>query len=336
MQFETLLETFDELRHNPLSAWNGCVKNQRYDFAIIGISGERYFAPIRYVAHVAKKGELGKGSISKGEEFESIIECLKSQGFTKVMHSANLDTPQFDEYLIYYSSLPKNDSSTISSRYGRNMTFWITPTINETLPSQDNFASAPTSQSILSAMQEFDRSGMPNSFGPSTFYNLIHPKKQTIYPPKAIWGLASGESSGDFDAVQAKAKLEKLGFYVHDIRIENTAKAWEATVAKATQSSSKERLARIAKSPDKPQASPTLVIRYQRNADVIAERLHMAQGRCELCHKPAPFLRKKNDAPFLEVHHVILLSENGDDTVENTRALCPNCHRDVHFGSAKV
>jgi len=48
--------------------------------------------------------------------------------------------------------------------------------------------------------------------------------------------------------------------------------------------------------------------------------------------KPAPFLRKKDQSPYLEVHHMIQLADGGEDTTENAVALCPNCHRQLHFG----
>ncbi|WP_196607201.1 HNH endonuclease [Pectinatus frisingensis] len=34
---------------------------------------------------------------------------------------------------------------------------------------------------------------------------------------------------------------------------------------------------------------------------------------------------------YLEVHHVIPLSKDVDDTADNAIALCPNCHRELHF-----
>ena len=38
----------------------------------------------------------------------------------------------------------------------------------------------------------------------------------------------------------------------------------------------------------------------------------------------------KNDKPYLESHHIIWLSEGGSDTLDNTAALCPNCHKKMH------
>lgn len=54
-----------------------------------------------------------------------------------------------------------------------------------------------------------------------------------------------------------------------------------------------------------------------------------ANGMCQLCMLPAPF-NKANGDPYLESHHIIWLSEGGADSIENTVALCPNCHRKMH------
>ena len=75
---------------------------------------------------------------------------------------------------------------------------------------------------------------------------------------------------------------------------------------------------------------------YRRNPDVVAEVLSRAAGVCERCEKPAPFLRAKDSTPYLEVHHKIRLSNGGEDTVKNAIAICPNCHRELHFGQGNV
>lgn len=67
-----------------------------------------------------------------------------------------------------------------------------------------------------------------------------------------------------------------------------------------------------------------------RNPYVKAYILERADGRCERCEQPAPF-RLPNGKPYLEVHHVIPLEQSGPDTIENCIALCPNCHREVHY-----
>lgn len=92
---------------------------------------------------------------------------------------------------------------------------------------------------------------------------------------------------------------------------------------------------RLKKSKKKPESIKTITTTYKRNADVIVEVLGRANGFCERCKKSAPFIRASDGTPYLEVHHIVPLSENGDDTVENAIALCPNCHRELHFGKQK-
>ena len=68
---------------------------------------------------------------------------------------------------------------------------------------------------------------------------------------------------------------------------------------------------------------------YDRNVYVAELARRRADGHCQLCGNPAPFKDTKGE-PFLESHHIIWLSQGGDDSIENTVALCPNCHRKMH------
>lgn len=63
-------------------------------------------------------------------------------------------------------------------------------------------------------------------------------------------------------------------------------------------------------------------------SDSIANRvvLEAANGRCELCNQTFP-----DGELFLEAHHVIWLRDGGTPTINNTVALCPNCHKRVHM-----
>jgi len=79
-----------------------------------------------------------------------------------------------------------------------------------------------------------------------------------------------------------------------------------------------------------PSVQKLVVGRYARSPIVARETLRRADGVCELCGQPAPF-RDINGEPFLEVHHIVPLSEGGPDVLSNTAALCPNCHRAAHY-----
>lgn len=80
----------------------------------------------------------------------------------------------------------------------------------------------------------------------------------------------------------------------------------------------------------RPRTSKVLSTVYERDPRVKAWVLQAADGKCESCEEPAPFLTH-DDFPFLEVHHVHRLADGGSDTVDNAVALCPNCHRALHF-----
>ena len=93
-----------------------------------------------------------------------------------------------------------------------------------------------------------------------------------------------------------------------------------------------QRLARLRRSSQRPAQIQVIARAFIRNPDVVAEVLYRANGICENCCQPAPFVRRTDSSPYLEVHHRTPLAENGDDTLENAIALCPNCHRQAHFG----
>ncbi|TCI75907.1 helix-turn-helix domain-containing protein [Exiguobacterium sp. SH0S1] len=69
---------------------------------------------------------------------------------------------------------------------------------------------------------------------------------------------------------------------------------------------------------------------YDRNPYISEYVKRLANGVCQLCEKEAPF-KDATGEPFLETHHVKWLSNGGEDTIENCAALCPNCHRKMHY-----
>ncbi len=69
---------------------------------------------------------------------------------------------------------------------------------------------------------------------------------------------------------------------------------------------------------------------FIRNRYISEYAKRRANGSCQLCGKPAPFLDKYGE-PYLEAHHVIWLADGGTDSIDNVVALCPNCHRKMHI-----
>ncbi|MFW9880254.1 MAG: HNH endonuclease [Candidatus Thorarchaeota archaeon] len=56
-----------------------------------------------------------------------------------------------------------------------------------------------------------------------------------------------------------------------------------------------------------------------------------ANGICEACEKPAPFI-SKTGKPYLETHHIRRLTDGGPDHPKYVIGLYPNCHCRAHHG----
>lgn len=132
----------------------------------------------------------------------------------------------------------------------------------------------------------------------------------------------------------------EVGTHVRPINIEalttgaqNTHdESFERTLKEAMRRTPEERLRRLSEAPKLPESTTVVTRVFIRNPDVIAQALHRANGICEGCQQNAPFLRRSDDSPYLEVHHRLPLAAGGEDTLENAVALCPNCHRRTHYG----
>jgi 5-methylcytosine-specific restriction enzyme A len=70
---------------------------------------------------------------------------------------------------------------------------------------------------------------------------------------------------------------------------------------------------------------------YKRSATIRKYMLSRAGGVCESCGNPAPFLRT-DGSPYLEPHHTRRISDGGPDHPRWGGAICPNCHREIHYG----
>ncbi len=73
--------------------------------------------------------------------------------------------------------------------------------------------------------------------------------------------------------------------------------------------------------------------RFDRDSKKRDESIRRAKGKCEndSCKNKSPFKNYDGEV-FLESHHIVFLSNNGQDELDNMIALCPNCHREAHHG----
>lgn len=79
--------------------------------------------------------------------------------------------------------------------------------------------------------------------------------------------------------------------------------------------------------PDRALTSGWTVI---RDSKVRAYVVELAGGKCEYCGRDG-FLMSSGRR-YIEAHHIIALSAAGRDVIENVIALCPEHHRQAHFG----
>jgi 5-methylcytosine-specific restriction protein A len=70
---------------------------------------------------------------------------------------------------------------------------------------------------------------------------------------------------------------------------------------------------------------------YERSIEVKAYVLARAAGVCEACRNAAPFLRS-GGLPYLEPHHTRRVSDGGPDDPRWVAGVCPNCHKEIHYG----
>jgi hypothetical protein len=81
---------------------------------------------------------------------------------------------------------------------------------------------------------------------------------------------------------------------------------------------------------DTPARTKSEIWSYPRDPKVRDAVLQRAKGKCEYCGVLG-FL-KPDGTRYLESHHIIALAKEGADRLTNVVALCPNDHREAHYG----
>ena len=149
--------------------------------------------------------------------------------------------------------------------------------------------------------------------------------KNTRILPKMI--AAHSVGAVDFISEFTKKNLSNPSFAFYSVQ-EN-----ESIFLKKLKKLSSYDLIKLASSKEKfPQRSTTKINTFSRNPYIGELAKRLANGICQDCRQPAPFINKLTDQPYLEVHHIQPLSEGGEDSIDNVVALCPNCHRQRHYG----
>ena len=154
------------------------------------------------------------------------------------------------------------------------------------------------------------------------------------------WLLPSQRTAHSTGAIDYLAKyytnsITNPNYTVDELSFHNEIESQETKKAKNL--NREKLLENCKKAPKHPNKKQVITIRYDRSPSIIAMKHLNAGGICDLCKNPAPFI-KDDGTPYLEIHHLIPLSKGGTDDLENTVALCPNCHRKLHYekGRAKM
>ena len=71
---------------------------------------------------------------------------------------------------------------------------------------------------------------------------------------------------------------------------------------------------------------------YERNHKLVGLAKRRADYRCEVKGCTVELFVKPDGHRYVEVHHLIMMAEGGPDTLENMVCLCPNHHRELHYG----
>ncbi|GEM_PF-6862848 len=132
-----------------------------------------------------------------------------------------------------------------------------------------------------------------------------------------------------YEYVEGETKKPKSSF----ISEEQFKKEAEIRERQAAELSDKELIDKIKSAPQKVGSrdviKEVISTQYYRDQNVAEYSRRRAKGLCQLCGNDAPFKSIKGN-PYLEIHHIEWLSKDGKDTIDNTCALCPNCHRKMH------
>ena len=184
---------------------------------------------------------------------------------------------------------------------------------------------------VEGAFSAFDNNERPEGFRPSRSW-YVQNSEGKLYPAKAIWAMVLGCRAAEFNTKDARNELANLGYSLIDVSSLTGNDPFEAEINRSLADTDINRRARLAAAPSLPQLTYVINRSYARNPDVVAEVLEQANGIYGECQGDAPFNKRSNGRPYLEVHHRTQLSCGGEDTVENAVALCPNCHRKIHFG----
>lgn len=91
--------------------------------------------------------------------------------------------------------------------------------------------------------------------------------------------------------------------------------------------------------PDREQTVISETVAFRRNPALAKTAIKKADYQCEYDAGHQSFIAS-NGKPYMEAHHLIPLSKQNDfekslNQVGNIVCLCPNCHKEIHYGQKR-
>ena len=250
--------------------------------------------------------QINKGDVINNEELTELFKC-STQGGMRRSHKTNT--------LVLVSNHVK---SIYSDRwFGRELHYTgMGSTGDQTLGTQNK------------TLYESNFNGVEVHL-----FEVFELREYTYQGVVVYNGKGYQENQTDIDGNQRKVWMFPIELKDgKPVRVNDTViKKLQETKQKSLRKLNKKQIKRLAESKKETEQSYriTETKSIERDEYIKLYALERADGNCQLCDRPAPFL-KKNGSPYLEVHHINYLANKGSDTIDNVAALCPNCHRKMH------
>ncbi|EIJ42124.1 putative restriction endonuclease [Beggiatoa alba B18LD] len=79
----------------------------------------------------------------------------------------------------------------------------------------------------------------------------------------------------------------------------------------------------------------TTITTFRRNNKINVYVKRKAGYKCQMPNCDYEGFDMPSGKKYIEVHHLVPLAEGGTDSLENTVAVCPTCHRKLHYATDK-
>lgn len=81
-----------------------------------------------------------------------------------------------------------------------------------------------------------------------------------------------------------------------------------------------------------------VVTSFRRDAGIAAKAIEESGFKCQINNEHETFISGSSGKPYVEVHHLIPMAFSNDfeyslDNPVNLVVMCPNCHREIHYGT---